>query len=111
MKNIFLFVCLLFFSLNASTILASDLKAELKSENPAIVENNENKMAEAESNPLEIRIQEIRDMDKSEMTAEERQELRKELKDIREEARQPGGGVYISVGALIVVLILILLLR
>jgi ribosomal protein L29 len=35
-----------------------------------------------------MRIKEIRDMDKSELTEEERLELRKELKDIKDEAHQ-----------------------
>jgi biopolymer transport protein ExbD len=111
MKNLVFFVCLMFFALNASTILASELKEELRSENLAVTEINENNVAEAEVHPLEIRIREIREMDKSELTTEERQELRKELRDIKEEARQPGGAVYISVGALVVLLLLILLLR
>lgn len=111
MKNLVFFVCLMFFALNASTILASELKEELRSENLAVIEVNENNVAEAEVHPLEIRIREIREMDKSDLTAEEKQELRKELKDIRREANQPSRGVYISISGLLIVILLILLLR
>jgi hypothetical protein len=61
--------------------------------------------------PLEARIMEIREMDRSALTSEERVELRMELREIRKEARQPGGGLYISIGALVVAILLILLLR
>ncbi len=112
MKKIVLFVSFMLLSLHVSTTIASESGsvAGLKSDNPAVIEIAGDKMSE-ETHPLELRIMEIRDMDKSELTAEERQELRAELRDIRAGARQPGGGVYISVGLLIVVLILILLLR
>jgi hypothetical protein len=113
MKKIVLFLGFMILSLSLSTIIASDLRSDagLESDNTAVIENAGEKLFADKVHPLELRIMEIRDMDKSGLSAEEKQELRAELRDIRAGARQPSGGVYISVGALIVVLILILLLR
>ncbi len=111
MKTILLFISLMFFSLSISMASGSDATADLKSENPAFVENSEPGLSAQESHVLEMRVKEIRDMDKSGLTSEERQELRKELLDIREQANQPGGTIYIGVGTLLLIIILILLLR
>lgn len=59
---------------------------------------------------IESRIFEIREMDLSEMSREEKRGLRSELKELNKEARQKGGGLYISTGALIIILILLIIL-
>ena len=57
------------------------------------------------------RLEEIRDMDKSTMTRDEKKALRKEVKEIRKEARRDGvKGVYISIGALIIIVLLLILI-
>jgi methionine-rich copper-binding protein CopC len=59
---------------------------------------------------LELRLNEIKAMDKSKMKASEKKKLRKEVKSINRDIHDIGGGVYISAGAIIVVLILLLVL-
>jgi septal ring factor EnvC (AmiA/AmiB activator) len=59
---------------------------------------------------IERRVAEIKSMDKSTLTKAERKELRKELKDMKKEAKALSGGVYISIGALLVVILLLILL-
>ena len=60
---------------------------------------------------IKSRVEEIKNMDKSNLTREERKELRHELKDMHKEAKVISGGVYLSVGAiLIIILVLILIL-
>ena len=59
---------------------------------------------------LELRLNEIKAMDKSKMKASEKKKLRKEVKSINRNIHDIGGGVYISAGAVIVVLVLLLLL-
>lgn len=65
---------------------------------------------------IEARIMEIKDMDKSELTRDEKKALRMELremrKDIRErdEHRHRSGGIFISTGAIIIILLLIIIL-
>jgi len=112
MKKIVFFVFLMILSLSVSTVFATDAKSEsgLNSDNPVVIENRGDKLSEKEISQIEMRIEEIRDMDKSELTEEERLELRKELKDIRDEVTRPRG-VYLSIGGLLLILILILLLR
>lgn len=56
------------------------------------------------------RLEEIKDMDKSEMTRAEKKELRKEVRAIKAEVRSSGNGLYISAGAIIIILLLIIIL-
>ncbi len=69
------------------------------------------KEANAPSQPMLQRLQEIKNMDKSNLTKTERKDLRSELKTMRKQARG-SNGIYLSVGAIIIaILLLILLLR
>lgn len=56
------------------------------------------------------RLEEIKGMDRSEMNSSERKELRVESRNIKTELRSTGNGVYISVGAVIIILLLIIIL-
>ena len=58
---------------------------------------------------LESRLKEIDAMDKSELKAAEKKDLRKEVKSIRHELRTIGGGVYLSAGAVILILVLLVI--
>jgi hypothetical protein len=73
--------------------------------------SEDNYLTEEEAELLTMRIEEIREMDKSTLTAEEKLELRTELKDIRKDLKRQGGYIYVSVGTILIVLLLILLLR
>ncbi len=64
---------------------------------------------QAKLSEIEGRVAEIKAMDFTEMTSEERKEVKNELKEMKKEAKRVGGGVYISVGAIILILILILI--
>ena len=59
---------------------------------------------------LTQRLEEIRGMNKSEMTRLEKKSLRNEVKDIKKEMKVMSGGVYLSVGAIIIVILLLILL-
>jgi hypothetical protein len=57
------------------------------------------------------RLEEIKAMDVESMTKAEKKELRKEVKSIKKEMRKINdGGVYISVGGIIIILLLLILL-
>lgn len=56
------------------------------------------------------RLDEIKGMDKSELNRAEKKELRKEVRAINTEIRSSNNGIYISVGAIIIILLLIILL-
>ena len=55
------------------------------------------------------RLHEIKEMDRSELTRSEKKALRKEARAIKSALRTTGNGVYLSVGALLVIIIIILL--
>jgi DNA gyrase/topoisomerase IV subunit A len=106
---IFSFMLIMILSMSTSTSFASI--SENAPEEIATQADVENYLTEEEAKIITMRIEEIREMDKSTLTAEEKLELRKELKDIRKEINRQGGYIYISVGTILVVLLLILLLR
>ena len=56
------------------------------------------------------RLENIKKMDRSEMTKLERKAIRKEVVSIRKELKKISGGIYLSVGAVIIIVLLILLL-
>ena len=56
------------------------------------------------------RLKEIDRMNKSHLSRSDKKELRKEVRTIHHELRQIGGGIYISAGALILILILLVIL-
>jgi hypothetical protein len=58
---------------------------------------------------IKRRVYEIRDMDKSDLSRGERKALRKELKEIKKEARAIQG-IYLSVGAIIIIILLLILI-
>jgi hypothetical protein len=59
---------------------------------------------------IESRVAEIKTMDLKSLSKAEKIEVRKELKEMNVEARQIGGGVYISVAAIIIIILLLILL-
>jgi Skp family chaperone for outer membrane proteins len=64
----------------------------------------------AEAKALLSRLDEIKTMDKTKLKASDKKNLRKEVRSIKRELKDISGGVYISAGALIVILILLILL-
>ena len=64
----------------------------------------------AESEALLVRLAEINEMDKSDLTRAEKRDLRQEVRQIDKAMTLNGGGVYLSVGALIIVILLLILL-
>lgn len=56
------------------------------------------------------RLDEIEKMDKSNMKSSEKRELRKEVRSIKKQLHEMGGYVYVSVGALILIALLLIIL-
>jgi len=110
MKKIILFAFVIIISISASTAFA--VKPDIKSatEKPAIPAKTENKMSEEELSRLTKRVEEIRDMDKTNMTVKEKRELKKEVKSIKENVKRDGGYIYIGGGTLLLIILLIILL-
>ena len=64
----------------------------------------------AEVKTLELRLNEINAMDKSKMKTAEKRSLRKEVKSINHKMHDISGGVYLSAGAVILIVILLVVL-
>ncbi len=80
------------------------------SEETAVSKITETELSQEEMDHLALRVEEIRDMDRSTLTLEEKHELRSELKEIRENARRGSSTIVIGTGTLLLIIILILLL-
>lgn len=63
----------------------------------------------AEVEILTSRLEELKAMDKSRLTKNEKRVLKKEVRTIEAKLRSISGGVYISASALIIILILLVL--
>jgi hypothetical protein len=72
--------------------------------------NSSAKTEDPRAQQLLQRLEEIKDMNKSELTRLEKKSLRKEVKGIKKEMKEIKGGVYLSVGAIIIVILLLILL-
>ena len=64
----------------------------------------------AETKTLELRLTEIKTTDMSKLNSSEKKNLRKEVRSINHKLRELGGGVYLSAGALILIVILLIIL-
>ncbi|MDO9262221.1 MAG: hypothetical protein Q7U08_09790 [Flavobacteriaceae bacterium] len=77
--------------------------------NPVTTISTETTVA-TEPNALVIRLDEIKAMDKSTLNSAEKKELRKEVRAIKAELRETSGGIYLSVVAVLIIVLLIVLL-
>jgi hypothetical protein len=99
-KLIYSFLLIFVLGLSVNTVSAATVKdkVEMTTEQKVQLEKITN------------RVEEIRAMDKSNMSRAEKRELRKELRTMKKEARAMGGGVYLSVGAIIIIILLLILI-
>jgi hypothetical protein len=102
-------LCLTFFSLLVLAVPAQ-LKAVVMEAN--LIEGDSATVTEtALVNTLSARLDEIALIDKSSLRPAERRALRREVRSINKQLKAAvSGGVYISVGALLLVIILLILL-
>lgn len=96
------------FTLSASTAFA--VKSDPKRVSDATPVKTENKLTEEEMARLKTRVEEIRDMDKENLTTSEKKDLRNELKGIKENVKSSGGYVYVGVGTILLIILLVILL-
>ena len=88
--------------------LTETADAAIETAEPSIKMLDADEALNAESEALIDRLEEINEMDKSDLTRSEKRELRNEVREI--DKALSGGGVYLSVGALILVIVLLVLL-
>jgi hypothetical protein len=68
------------------------------------------KVVPADAVSIRFRLAEIKAVDKSELSSAQRKQLKKEARSLKSDLRQISGGVYLSTGAIILVVILLILL-
>ncbi|MCX6320544.1 MAG: hypothetical protein NTX93_01900 [Bacteroidia bacterium] len=105
MKKIILGLMATFLSL---TILPLQSFASTTEEPSSLVAPKPAESAEAKT--LELRLNEINAMDMSKLKSSEKKNMRKEVRSIKHELREIGGGVYLSVGAILLIALLLIIL-
>ncbi len=79
-------------------------------DNTPITNTNAGNWVESQSRINSARIDEINNMDKSNLSRREKRALRNEVKSIYAASSSDNGGIYLSVGAVIIILLLLILL-
>jgi len=110
MKKTIFFGILLVFAMSATTTFASNKDSKVNVENTAVATKTENKLSAEEVAVMNARVEEIRNMDKSNMTSMEKRELKKESKAIKENLRKDGGVIYVSVGTILLIILIVILI-
>jgi hypothetical protein len=108
MKKIIFFAFLVLFSLSAFAI-TPDSKS--KSANPAVPDKKENKMSEEDINSLTKRIDETRNIDKTNQTlvVQEGHGSKRDHEGMNRDNRRNGGVVFVSGGAILLIILIIIL--
>jgi Ser-tRNA(Ala) deacylase AlaX len=106
MKKILVTAFVILLSLNTITAFATD-KKNIQAKVSGMTEEQK----DARYVQMKLRVDEIKNMDKSTLSREEKKELRQELKDMNKEAKASGrGGVYLSLSAIIIVVLILILI-
>lgn len=69
-----------------------------------------NSFEAAKAKTMLLRLNEIKEMDKTNLNSSEKKSLRKEVRSINRELKTMNGGVYLSVGAIIIIILLLIIL-
>lgn len=103
MKKTNLLALIMFMTLSATPLFAA------KSNNSETTTEMESSLTKEEVSTLTSRVEEIRDMDKSELSATEKSDLKNELKDIKETMKSDPY-IYIGGSTLLILIILLIVL-
>lgn len=104
MKKLSLYVMVLLVSISS---IATPIFATEKN---ATVVPNETKEVPADVRIQLNRLEEIKAMDKSELSRSEKKVLRKEVRAIKADLKAKNHGIYLSVGAFIIIILLLVIL-
>lgn len=109
MKTIIKIAFISLLALNATTGSASNARARNIDSKATIGQTRS--LTQDEANALVKRVYEIRTMDLNSLSSSEKRDLKNELQSIKQRLSDPlAGGIYISAGALILILILLIIL-
>jgi hypothetical protein len=108
MKKNNLMALIMFLTLSASPVFAA--KSGNTANTSATTTETENRLTTEEVNAMTSRVIEIRDMDKSDLSAAEKTELKNELKEIKATMKSDPY-IYIGGSTLVIIIVLLILLR
>jgi hypothetical protein len=103
MKKLTLYAMILLVSMSSITTLSA-------TEKDSIVATATTKEVPADVSKLLTRLDEINAIDKTALNRLQKKELRKEVRVIKSELKEKRHGVYISVGAFIIIILLLVIL-
>ena len=106
-KKIYQFAFVLMLSLTAISSQATVIANDNDKDKVALM-SNESKLVRIKA--IELRVNEIKAMDKSTLSRIEKRELRHELRDMRKEAKGLDSKVYLSIGAIIIIILILILI-
>lgn len=98
------------YTLSVAAMLLCSVQTVSAKENPAKQPTELTAAQQQELQNIKNRVEEIRTMDKSNLTSAERKEIRQELREMKKRADFLGNKVYLSVGALIIIILLLILI-
>jgi hypothetical protein len=102
-KPVFYLIIVLLLSVCPNTAMASE-------KNPMAMEKPATEIPKEIKNMID-RLNEIKDMDMSDLTSSEKRELRREVRDIKKTIKRSGTrGIFISTGAIIIILLVLLII-
>src|SRR4051794_23000577 len=102
-KKIFYFATTFLFAISTISANASSADKSIRERVAGMTETQKEEFIQQ----IKQRVEEIKAMDKSQLSKIERKDLRDELKNMNKEAKAIGGhGIYISLGALIIIILL-----
>ncbi|MGI4751374.1 MAG: hypothetical protein ACRYFB_12140 [Janthinobacterium lividum] len=105
-KKIYLLSTALMLTFSASNLRAATIVSEPVAKEITLTDAQK----EVKLQAIKDRVEEIKAMDKSQLSKEERQELKTELKTMKTQAHAIGGGIYLSVGAIIIIILVLILI-
>jgi len=105
-KHFFYFIATFLFAVGSVSASASS--------NTKAIRDKVNGMTDAQKEEritqIQQRVEEIKAMDKSQLTKAERKDLRRELKDMNKEARAAHGRTTIVIAGLVIIILLLILI-
>ena len=107
MKNTFFyFVLTLMFAVSSITANATSGNKAIRERVAGMTDTQKEERVQQ----IQQRLEEIKAMDKSQLTKVERRDLRNELKDMNKEAKAIRGGIYISVAGIVIIILLLIII-
>ncbi len=105
-KKVYLLSTVLMLAFSTSQLKAATVITEPVAKEVSLTDAQKQEKLQA----IKERVEAIKAMDKSQLSKEQRQGLKAELKTMKAQAKGLGGGIYLSVGAIIIIILVLILI-